>query len=103
MSYCATKAGQIGLTKALAMELAPVGVRVNAVLPAGVDTPLMHEWASSMPDTEASLQLVDAIHPIGRMATAEEIGRACLFLASEDAAFVTGHSLQVDGGASLDY
>ncbi|MCY3800816.1 MAG: glucose 1-dehydrogenase [Chloroflexi bacterium] len=103
VSYCATKAGQIGLTKALAMELAPVGVRVNAVLPAGVDTPLMHEWASSMPDTEASLQLVDAIHPIGRMATAEEIGRACLFLASEDAAFVTGHSLQVDGGASLDY
>ena len=103
VSYCATKAGQIGITKALAMELAPVGVRVNAVLPAGVDTPLMHEWASSMPDSDASLRLVDAIHPIGRMATTEEIGRACLFLASEDAAFVTGHSLQVDGGASLDY
>ena len=103
ISYCATKAGQIGLTKALAMELAPVGVRVNAVLPAGVDTPLMHAWASSMPDSDASLRQIDAIHPIGRMATAEEIGRACLFLASEDASFVTGHSLQVDGGASLDY
>ena len=103
ISYCATKAGQIGLTKALAMELAPVGVRVNAVLPAGVDTPLMHAWASSMPDSDASLRQIDAIHPIGRMATAEEIGRACLFLASEDASFVTGHSLHVDGGASLDY
>ena len=78
-------------------------MRVNAVLPAGVDTPLMHAWASSMPDSDASLRQIDAIHPIGRMATAEEIGHACLFLASEDASFVTGHSLQVDGGASLDY
>ena len=50
-----------------------------------------------------ALGLMDDIHPLGRMATIEEIGRACLFLASEDASFVTGHSLEVDGGAALDY
>ena len=103
VAYCATKAGQLGITKALAVELAPQGVRVNAILPAGVDTPLMREWASSTGDLTEALGIMDDIHPLGRMATIEEIGRACLFLASEDAAFVTGHSLEVDGGAALDY
>ena len=103
VAYCATKAGQLGITKALAVELAPQGVRVNAILPAGVDTPLMREWASSTGDLTEALGIMDDIHPLGRMATMEEIGRACLFLASEDAAFVTGHSLEVDGGAALDY
>ncbi len=103
VAYCATKAGQLGITKALAVELAPQGVRVNAILPAGVDTPLMREWASSTGDLTEALSIMDDIHPLGQMATIEEIGRACLFLASEDAAFVTGHSLEVDGGAALDY
>ncbi len=103
VAYCATKAGQLGITKALAVELAPQGVRVNAILPAGVDTPLMREWASSTGNLTEALGMMDDIHPIGRKATIEEIGRACLFLASEDASFVTGHSLEVDGGAALDY
>jgi NAD(P)-dependent dehydrogenase (short-subunit alcohol dehydrogenase family) len=102
-AYCATKAGQIGLTKALAVDYAPHGVRVNAVCPAGVDTPLLHEWAATLPDPAAGLRRVDEMHKLGRMATPEEIGRVCLFLATEDSAFVTGQAIPVEGGASLDY
>jgi L-fucose dehydrogenase len=103
VAYCATKAGQIGLTKALAVDCAPKGVRVNAVCPAGVDTPLLHEWAATLEDAEAGLRQVDAMHRLGRMARPEEIGRVCLFLATEDSSFVTGQAIQVEGGASLDY
>jgi NAD(P)-dependent dehydrogenase (short-subunit alcohol dehydrogenase family) len=102
-AYAASKGGQVGLTKALAVELAPQRVRVNCICPAGVDTPLMWEWANTLPDPKAAARHADAIHPIGRMATPKEIGRAALFLASDDAAFVTGHALVVDGGATLDY
>ena len=103
VAYCATKAGQIGLTKALAVDCAPKGVRVNAVCPAGVDTPLLHEWAATLPDPAAGLRRIDEMHKLGRMATPEEIGRVCLFLATDDSSFVTGQAIQVEGGASLDY
>ena len=102
-AYAASKGGQVGFTKALAVELAPQGVRVNCICPAGVDTPLLWEWANTLDDPGAAAQSVDALHPLGRMARAEEIGRAALFLASQDASFVTGHALVVDGGATLDY
>ena len=102
-AYCASKAGQIGFAKALAVELSPVGIRVNCICPSAVDTPLLHEWAASLPDPAEGLRQVDAMHALGRMATSAEIGRAALFLATEDASFVTGHALAVDGGATLDY
>lgn len=102
-SYVATKGGQISLTRALALDLAPEGVRVNAVCPAGVMTPLMKEWADSQYDPQAALALVDSWHPIGRMATVEEIGEVCAFLASDEAAFVTGQVICPDGGAALGY
>ena len=102
-SYVATKAGQLGLTRALALDLAPEKVRVNAVCPAGVMTPLMQEWADSQYDPEAAVKMVDSWHPIGRMATIEEIGEVCAFLASDEAAFVTGETICVDGGAKLGY
>jgi len=102
-SYVATKAGQVGLTKALALDLAPAGVRVNAVCPAGVMTPLMKEWASSQYDPEAALRMVDSWHPLGRMATSEEIGEVCAFLLSSEAAFITGQAICPDGGAALGY
>lgn len=102
-AYCATKAGQIGLTKALAVDYAPRGVRINAVCPAGVDTPLMREWAATLPDPEAGLRQMDQMHRLGRMAMPEEIGRVCLFLATEDSSFVTGQAIPVEGGATLDY
>lgn len=102
-AYVSTKAGQIGLTKALALDLAPDGVRVNAVCPAGVMTPLMRDWAESEYNATAALAMVDRWHPLGRMATAEEIGEVCAFLASAEASFITGQEIFPDGGASLGY
>ena len=102
-SYVATKAGQIGLTRALALDLAAVGVRVNAVCPAGVMTPLMREWASTESDLEEALESVDHMHAMGRMATIEEIGEVCAFLASSEASFMTGQAICPDGGAALGY
>lgn len=102
-SYVATKAGQIGLTRALALDLAPDGIRVNAVCPAGVMTPLMQEWANSQYDPQAALKMVDSWHPLGRMATIDEIGEVCAFLASSEAAFITGQTICPDGGAPLGY
>ncbi|WP_437228087.1 SDR family NAD(P)-dependent oxidoreductase [Planctomicrobium sp. SH661] len=102
-AYAATKGAQLSLTKALALELGPQGIRVNAVLPSNVDTPMMREWAATLPDPQGALQRVSELQVLGRMATPEEIGRVCLFLATEDSSFITGQGLEVDGGASLDY
>jgi len=102
-SYASTKAAQIGLTRALALDLAPEGVRVNAVCPAGVMTPLMREWAATEFDPVVALKEVDHFHALGRMATIEEIGEVCAFLASAEASFVTGQVICPDGGAALGY
>ena len=102
-AYAATKGAQLSLTKALAVELGPQGIRVNAVLPSNVDTPLMRDWAATLDDPASALARVAALQVFGRMAAPEEIGRVCLFLATEDSSFVTGQGLEVEGGASLDY
>jgi L-fucose dehydrogenase len=102
-SYVSSKAGQIGLTKALSLDLASEGIRVNAVCPAGVMTPLMQEWASTQYDPAAALKMVDSWHPLGRMARIDEIGEVCAFLASDEASFITGQAICPDGGAPLGY
>ena len=102
-AYAASKGAQLSLTKALALELGRDGVRVNAVLPSNVDTPLMREWAATLDDPETALKRVSEMQVFGRMADPEEIGRVCLFLATEDSSFVTGQGIEVEGGASLDY
>ncbi len=102
-SYVSTKAAQIGLTKALAIDLAPQTVRVNAVCPAGVLTPLMRQWADTQFDPKAALEIVDSWHLLGRMATIDEIGEVCAFLASQEASFITGQAICPDGGAPLGY
>ena len=101
--YCGTKAAQIGLTRALAVELGRDGIRVNAILPGNIDTPLMHEWAASLDDPESVLARVADLQVLKRMGTAEEIGRLALFLATEASSFITGQAIQAEGGASLDY
>lgn len=102
-AYAASKGAQLSFTKSLALECADFGIRVNAILPSNVDTPLMRSWAATLPDPDAALERIAALQPLGRMADIEEIGRVCLFLATSDSSFITGQGLHVDGGASLDY
>ncbi len=101
--YVATKGALIALTKALALELAPDGVRVNCVCPAGVDTMLMRNWAATLPDPDGVLRGQAAMHVMNRMATPDEIASAIVFLASPEASFITGVALPVEGGATLGY
>ncbi|WP_373046923.1 SDR family oxidoreductase [Vulgatibacter sp.] len=95
-AYAASKAGLIGLAKALAAELGPEGIRVNALLPGATDTPSL---TARTPEQRA---WVAGLHALKRIATPDEIARAALFLASEDAAFTTGTALLVDGGVSIN-
>jgi NAD(P)-dependent dehydrogenase (short-subunit alcohol dehydrogenase family) len=88
-AYAASKAGLIGLTKALAVEFGPRGIRVNALLPGGTDTPMGRTVAS----TPEALAYVQGLHALKRLATPEEQARAALFLASDAASFVTGTAL----------
>jgi NAD(P)-dependent dehydrogenase (short-subunit alcohol dehydrogenase family) len=101
--YVATKGALISLTKALALELAADGIRVNCVCPAGVDTPLMREWAGTLPDPESTLRSQASMHLMNRLATAGEIAEAIAFLASDHASFITGVALPIEGGATLGY
>jgi L-fucose dehydrogenase len=98
-AYVAAKAAQLGLTREWAAELAPFGVRVNAVLPAEVMTPLYERWLSSRPDPEAAKAEISARIPLGRrMTNAAEIADLVVFLLSERASHMTGQWLHPDGG-----
>ena len=101
--YAATKGALVSITKALAIELARDGIRVNCVCPAGVDTVLMRGWAATLPDPDAVLRQQAAMHLVNRMASPEEIAQAVRFLASPAASFITGIALPVEGGATLGY
>jgi len=102
-AYAASKGALVAMTKALALELAADGIRVNCVCPAGVDTPLMRSWAATLPDPDAVLQGQADMHLLKRLAMPEEIAAAVAFLASPDASFITGAILPVEGGATLGY
>ncbi|WP_207480625.1 SDR family oxidoreductase [Arenibaculum pallidiluteum] len=98
-AYAAAKAGLIGLTQVLAAELGPQGIRVNAVLPGGTDTPASVTNAPGAgPEV---LAFVERLHALKRLAQPEEIARSVLHLASDASSFVTGTAFVVDGGASI--
>ena len=101
VAYCASKAGVIGLVRAMALDLADKGVRANAICPGFIETELTREMISREPDPEAVLQKRRHMHPIGRSGRVEEIGEAAVYLASDDAAWTTGQYFAVDGGYTI--
>jgi NAD(P)-dependent dehydrogenase (short-subunit alcohol dehydrogenase family) len=96
-AYAAAKAGIAGLTRSLAAEYGPQGLRVNALLPGGTDTPM----ARVMNDTEETIDFVRGLHGLKRIAQPEEIAEAALFLLSPASSFVTGTAMLADGGVSI--
>ncbi|KRF18412.1 SDR family NAD(P)-dependent oxidoreductase [Paenibacillus sp. Soil787] len=102
-AYASTKGAVIAMTKAMAVDYAREGIRINCVCPAGVATPLLEGWLASVENREQARKDQAQSHLLGYIATPEEIAKLVLFLASEDASFITGQAVIVDGGASLGY
>jgi NAD(P)-dependent dehydrogenase (short-subunit alcohol dehydrogenase family) len=103
VSYCASKGGVVLLTKAMAIDHARQGIRVNCLCPGDVRTPMLDEYAKTQGLTWEEYHARAVVNrPMGRMGTSEEIAKAALFLASDDSAFMTGSNLVVDGGGTAD-
>ncbi len=100
-AYDASKAGMVALTRTLALDHGRDGIRVNAICPGYIDTPLMEEWLVTMPDREEAMRQVLAAHPLGRIGTPRDIAEAALFLASDAASFISGAALVVDGAMTV--
>lgn len=97
-AYCAAKHGVLGLTKAAAQEYATQGIRINAVCPGFIETPMVMERGVQAGQNREMYGELAALHPVQRLGTSEEIAAAVVWLCSDEASFVTGHPLAVDGG-----
>ena len=97
-AYCASKGGVIQLTRQMAVDYGPHGIRVNCICPGTTLTPMVQRLFAQEADEAEARRRVAAMHPLGRFARPEEIAEAALFLASDEASFITGAALPVDGG-----
>lgn len=102
-AYTATKGAMNSLTKSMALDYAPYHIRVNAVCPAGVWTPMLRTWSLEQPNPAQISRYLDDIHALGYCPEGDVIADACVFLLSGRARFITGHLLHVSGGAELGY
>jgi len=100
-AYAASKAGLLGLTRGMALEYSSIGIRVNAVSPGTIDTPLLQEFFDSSSDPRQSRADFLKLHPIGRFGTPADIGNLIVFLASDAASFITGAEFVADGGMTI--
>jgi len=101
LAYCTTKFAVVGFTKCLALDHALQGIRANAICPGRVETPFVKKRISEYPDPEKAYAEMAATQALGRMATPEEIAASVLYLASDEAAFVTGTAFEIDGGFAV--
>ncbi len=97
-AYNASKGGVLMLTRNMAVDFASKNIRVNAVCPGMVMTPMLEDFIKIQPDPEAYVKAVEATTPMGRIGTSEEVAQAVLFLAADDCKYITGSALMVDGG-----
>lgn len=97
-AYCASKGAVLMLTRQAALDYAPMGIRVNAICPGFIDTPMLRYYCSQQPDPDAAWHEVLAQHPMGRVGTPEDIAGAAFYLAGDDSTWVTGSTITVDGG-----
>jgi NAD(P)-dependent dehydrogenase (short-subunit alcohol dehydrogenase family) len=102
-AYTATKGGINALTKSMALDYAAFGIRVNAISPAGVWTPLLKQWAAEQPDPGSIEKYLNEIHALGYCPEGDVVADAAVFLLSDAARFVTGCIMPVSGGAELGY
>jgi NAD(P)-dependent dehydrogenase (short-subunit alcohol dehydrogenase family) len=100
-AYCASKAGVIMLTKCLALDGARWRIRANCVCPGFTQTPLMERFLSGLSDPEAAREAAIGLHPLGRLGRPRDIADAFVYLASDEANWLTGHALVVDGGLTV--
>ena len=100
IAYDSSKAALIGFTRTLALDHGKDGIRVNAICPGYIDTPLMDKWLKTVSNPEETMREVLGAHPLGRIGTPRDIAEVALFLASDAASFITGTTLVVDGGMS---
>jgi NAD(P)-dependent dehydrogenase (short-subunit alcohol dehydrogenase family) len=98
IAYVASKHGLLGLTRALSLDYAQKGVRVNCVCPGAIDTPMLRWAAGLSDDPDKVIQTCNRMHPVGRIGKPEEVADAIVYLASPMASFITGAALLVDGG-----
>ncbi|SRR5579883_5264 len=101
VAYCGAKAGANGMVKSMALDFADKGVRVNAICPGFIETPLAIEVARLEPDPEATLKAKRLMHPVPRAGGLEEVGELAVYLASDLSAFMTGQTIALDGGYTV--